>query len=261
VLTIFIALLRGATQPSDIFHDPNVIGLMGIGVGIAAIIAAVLVGVDQVRQGSIRRMLEYHLLSNGPIVAINSIVANQVEIDIRVKGVLVRDAHLIVLLIKNSGKVSIHAVDYFEPLTFEFDTQVLSASILEATPPTLINSKHISAFLTLTPQSVQFPALPLNPNDAVQINVLLEGKGTMKVRGRLGQGSIVPFESEKGNEKSAWEVFIVGGIVLTVVTSGLAYSLAASGAEALALTLTTSGSAAIIVLTKSVIMKSFRKRR
>ncbi len=222
MLTIFIAILRGTVQPLNIFNDPNAIGLMGVGVGIAAIIVAILVGIYQIRQRRTWRRLGYHYLSNGPVVTINSTVANQVEIDIRVKGISVKDAHLIVLLIKNSGKVSIHATDYFEPLTFEFDTKVLSASVLEPTPPTLINSKDISAFLTLTPQSVQFPAFPLNPNDAVQINILLEGKGTMKVRGRLDQGSIAPFEPKKGIGAAGVFLAIASFIAGTILAESLA---------------------------------------
>ena len=193
----FYVANRVAGQPPDIWHDPNAIGLMGLGIGVAAILVAITVGIYQARQGRIRRKLVYQTLSNAPIVSVNSAVADQVEIDIRVKGTLVKNARLLIVNIKNAGKASIHASDYFEPLTFEFDTKVLQASVLETTPPTLINPSALPTFLTLTPQSVQFPTFPLNTNDSIQISILLEGKGTLKARGRLDQGTIVELEPEK----------------------------------------------------------------
>ena len=119
---------RLAEQPPDIWHDPNAIGLMGLGIGFAAILVAIAIGIYQVRQGRIRRKLVYQTLSNAPIVSVNSAVADQVEIDIRVKGTLVKNARLLIVNIKNAGKASIHASDYFEPLTFEFDTKVARRS-------------------------------------------------------------------------------------------------------------------------------------
>jgi hypothetical protein len=117
--------------------------------------------------------------------------------------------------IKNAGKASIHASDYFEPLTFEFDTKVLQASVLETTPPTLINPSTLPTFLTLTPQSVQFPTFPLNADDSIQISILLEGKGTLKARGRLDQGTIVKLEPEK-TEFIAVAVGTIGEVAVAV---------------------------------------------
>lgn len=125
----FFLTSKLAGQPPDIWQDPNAIGLMGLGIGIAAIVIgaafAIVMGICQVRQGHTRRNLMNQTLSNALLVSVNSAVADKVEIDIRVKGTLVKDAHMLVVDIKNAGKVSIHASDYFEPLTFEFDTKVL----------------------------------------------------------------------------------------------------------------------------------------
>jgi len=128
------------------------------------------------------------------------------------------------------AKTSIHASDYFEPLTFEFDTQVLQASVLETTPPTLINPSTLHIFLTLTPQSVQFPSFPLNPGDTVQISILLEGKGTLKVRGRLDQGTVEKLEPPEkllsvlvipaAIAMGAGSIAVAAAITVTTVTSG-----------------------------------------
>ncbi len=233
----FSLAIRLAGQPPDIWHDPNAIGLMTFGASIVAIFVAIAIGIYQVRQGRVRRKLVYHTLSNAPLVSVNSAVADQVEIDIRVKGTLVKNAHLLVVNIKNAGKVSIHASDYFEPLTFEFDTKVLQASVLETTPPTLINPSTHPTFLTLTPQSVQFPAFPLNPGDAIQMSILLEGKRTLKARGRLDQGTIV----ELGPEKLDITRFIIqvvlvaigayaAFVALALITEGVRFAIGAGGA-------------------------------
>src|SRR6266480_4745784 len=122
---LFYLAYRLAGQPPDIWHDPNSIGLMGLGISIAAVIigtvVAIVIGIYQVRQGRVRRKLVYQTLSNAPLVSVNSTVADQVEIDVHVKGTLVKNAHLLIVNIKNAGKASIHSSDYFEPLTFEFD--------------------------------------------------------------------------------------------------------------------------------------------
>jgi hypothetical protein len=90
---MFLSLANGiAGQPPDIWHDPNAIGLMNLGVAVSAILVAIAVGIYQVRQGRIRRKLVYQRLSNAPLVSVNSAVADQVEIDIRVKGTLVKNA-------------------------------------------------------------------------------------------------------------------------------------------------------------------------
>jgi hypothetical protein len=225
-----------AGQPPDIWHDPNAIALMGLGLAIATIvigaIVAVAVGIYQVRQGRIRRKLVYQTLSNAPIVSVNSAVADQVEIDIRVKGTLVKNARLLIVNIKNAGKASIHEIDYFEPLTFEFDTKVLQASVLETTPPTLINPSDLPTFLMLTPQSVQFPKFPLNPNDSIQISILLERKGTLKARGRLDQGIVVERESEKLELK--FPLYSVAGGVIAMAALFAGLNLAARSPIAIA---------------------------
>jgi hypothetical protein len=203
-----IATLLDSTPP-DIWHDPNAIGLMGVAVGVVGIIVATLMTIYAVRQGRIRRRLEYQILSNAPILTLNATVADHVEIDIRVKGVSAKDAHLMVVSLKNTGKVSIHPDEYFEAVIFEFDTEVLSASVLETTPKTLIKSEDLLAFLTLTPQSVQFPKFPLNPKNEIQTNILLERKGRMKVRGRLDQGKVVSFNPVKS---SWWKGPVFAGV-------------------------------------------------
>jgi hypothetical protein len=241
-------------QPQDIWHDPNAIALMTLGIGIAAIvigaIVVIAVGVYQVRQGRIRRKLVYQTLSNAPIVSVNSAVANQVEIDIRFKGTPVKNARLMIVDVKNVGKASIHASDYFDPLTFEFDTKVLQASVLDTTPSTLINPSDLLTFLTLTPQSVQFPTFPLNTNDSIQISILLEEKGTMEVRGRLDQGTIVELEPEEIDDTFT-ATFVSPVVVVVVVVSLTAISIlffSASAAGAAVAAVAVGGVAAAMVV-------------
>ncbi len=245
---------RVAGQPPDIWHDPNAIGLLGLGIGAAAILVAIAIGIYQVRQGRIRRKLVYRTLSNAPIVSVNSAVADQVEIDIRVKGTPVKDARLLILNIKNAGKASIHASDYFEPLTFEFDTKVLQASVLETTPPTLINSSVLPTFLTLTPQSVQFPTFPLNTNDSIQISILLEGKGILKARGRLDQGTIVELEPEKLGISFMQKVATAAAVPVTVVAAITGASVAGVGTLATAAVVAVAVVIAAVAVAVAVVM-------
>ena len=68
---------------------------------------------------------------------------------------------------------------------------------------------------------VQLPAFPLNPGDTIQISILLEGKGTMKVRGRLDQGTVVELEPERLNRRDFVVVAATGVGVAVAVGVGV----------------------------------------
>jgi hypothetical protein len=212
-------LCRQAIQPPD--AHGWIKELVSIVIGIVSLI----VGAYQVYKIRTRRRLEYCYLSNSPIVAVNAEVGSHVEVDIRVDTVSVRDPHWVVLSVKNSGGVSICETDYFEPLTFDFGTRVLSARVFETTPLALIRPQDVSTFLTLTSQSVQFPKFPLNPNNIIQVNVLLEGGGEIKVRGRINQGKLVERKLDVGVVSSSDVLIIVIAIVVMCLTIVLAIVL------------------------------------
>lgn len=201
--------------PPGFWSNPFTIGLIIF--GIAVFIVGVIVSIYQYWQERTRKRLVYQVLFNGPLLSVNSAVANQVEIYVLFAGAPIEHARLLILNIINDGKTPIHASDYFDPLSFEFNANVLEATVLETTPPTLINPSKFSYFLTLTQRSVQFPPFPLNSGDSMQISILLDGKSTLRVTGRLAQGTIerLPPEKSKLNNLSVALLILFGLIIGT----------------------------------------------
>lgn len=181
-------LALSVQQPPDIWHDSNVLALMGIGVGILGVLATVGATLYTVRQARTKRRIDYQIVSDTPIVTVNSTVAGKVQV--LFNGQLAEKTRVLVLKISNIGNSSIHKEDYFEPLTFEFDTDVISADVLDTEPPMLLKSQERKNFLKLGSQNVQFPPFPLNPRDIITMTILLKEKSAMRVIGRLDQGTI-----------------------------------------------------------------------
>lgn len=198
--TPIIAMLL-AQQPPNIWQDPNAIGLIGIGVGIAAIIIGAIVtiaaSIYQVRQARTKRKLEYQIISNAPIVTVNKAVTGRGNIEILLDGKPIKNARMVILQIKNTGNTSIKKDDYFEQIKFEFSSKIINADILETEPANLIPPEDIKNFLTLDSQSIELPPISLNRQDSITISTILEGKTIMNVRGRLDQGIVAELQPPK----------------------------------------------------------------
>src|SRR5438309_661324 len=152
-LVIAAILDRLAAQPPDIWHDPNALTLMGIGAGILGAIATIGAAIYTVRQGRIKRRIEYQVVSDTPIVTVDSTMAGKVQI--LFNGQSAETTRVLVLKVRNVGNSSIHKEDYFEPLTFEFGSEIISADVLGTEPPTLLKPEARKNFLTLGKQSIQ----------------------------------------------------------------------------------------------------------
>lgn len=90
------------------------------------------------------------------------------RVSVQLDGKPIRDLHLLVYGLKNSGRVAVSQADFVRPLSISFpDGQVLSAEIAAERPVTL------GATLTISDSRVELCPLLLNAGDTVQIQVLL----------------------------------------------------------------------------------------
>src|SRR6266566_3647390 len=203
--------------PPDIWHDPNAIGLMGLGIGIATIVVgaavAIAIGTYQVRKQRPHREITYYpVVLNVPVTAMN--------IEILMNGKRIPNARFTILKVQNTGDISVREQDYFEAIAVEFpDTEILSVETYETKPTSLINPSRYTTyaeaidngasrprptrvtlppkstspkpFFTVEPHTIKLPNFPLNPGEFISFKVTLKGESRIQRRGRLNQGEIV----------------------------------------------------------------------
>lgn len=110
-------------------------------------------------------------------------VADEVSARVRVEldGRQIKDLHLIVYGLKNSGRRAVLASDFDRPLSLHFAPgQVVSAQLSSQAPP------NLGATISVTDAAVQLHPLLLNPGDQVLVQVLLSpGSPTARLDGRV----------------------------------------------------------------------------
>jgi hypothetical protein len=87
---------------------------------------------------------------------------------VQLDGRSVRDLHLLVFGLKNSGTVAVRSEDFERPVRIAFTSgEIVSASVSSVRP------NDLGAELTVTMSAVELAPLLLNANDQVLIQVLL----------------------------------------------------------------------------------------
>ena len=111
------------SSQSDIWQDPYAPAWIGIIVGAVGIAVAIWAAMYQVRKQRIKREIIYQKISEAPIVTVNNDIATRVEV--LVDGKPAKGVWLLVFEVKNVESGAVKGEDYFEPLTFHFDGEVI----------------------------------------------------------------------------------------------------------------------------------------
>lgn len=156
--------------------------------GVAGLAVGVFAAIYPVRKQ--RREIEYWQVSDAPIVTLNDTMASRIQV--LLDGKPAEHARLRVIEVRNIGN-TVRSEDYFEPLIFEFDEEVIGGEVLDTGPKNPIKPSDRGSFLTLGPKSVQFPLFPLRQGEAIRFSVLLKGQSKLSVRGRI-DGTITEFD-------------------------------------------------------------------
>jgi hypothetical protein len=135
-----------------------------LGVVIGALISVVLFRLQQSRKA-----LSYEIVSSTSLLSINDEVKSDVAI--LYKGKPVRNVHLIIVKIVNSGKLPILDADFVNPLEFDFGkkTELLSAEIMDTVP------SNLQVSISLVSEVIKISPLLLNPGDSIKLKVLMSG--------------------------------------------------------------------------------------
>jgi hypothetical protein len=191
-MTLLLLLLQTLSLPPDIWHDPIALALIAIGVaaviGVAGVVATILAAIYPVRKQ--QRKIEFWHVSEAPIATLNETLASRIQV--LLDGKPAEHARLRVIEVRNTGN-TVRSEDYFEPLTFEFDEEVIGGEVLDTGPKTPIKPSDRRSFLTLGPKSVQLPPFPLRHSESIRFSVLLKGESKLRVRGRM-DGTITEFD-------------------------------------------------------------------
>jgi|GEM_PF-5645168 hypothetical protein len=178
----------------DIWHDQYALTLISLGSGFAFGIMGLIVGVwgavYQVRKQRVYRELAYTVVSNGPLVGGEKFPG---RVKIFLDGQIDKNMQLIILEVKNTGTTSVKKDDYFESLHFEFDKEVVAASVTDTIPPRLISPSLLDNFPIVMFKAIELPDFSLNPDDMIRLSVFLKGKSSVRHRGRIDQGKVKEF--------------------------------------------------------------------
>lgn len=228
------------TLPTDIWHDPLFLGLLGAVSTVLAGLLGVAITYYVYRRQRSKKELTYQIVSDAPIASIDPSVASRVRLSI--DGKQVESASQVVLKLWNSGNVAVKPEDYDEPVTFEFNGRaMISTDIIGTDPPELretLQQALTSTSQTSPPQSINFPKvllnllphhkphelglhlpksinLPkvlLNPKRSITLSVLLTGSGGKNsAKASIVDGELVEFNPEK---QQAWKLIPRAGQTL-----------------------------------------------
>lgn len=156
-------------------------------VGVAAIIIPWLLS----RR---KKELSYRILTNTNLVSVRE--EYQRRIEIRFLSRRVKNVHLIIFKLFNSGHKAIRLHDYVEPITLRFggESRILSAAVAETYPPEVKFSevgpdtevKFAEVIANAGGNEMSIPPILLNAGDWIKIKILVSDYGDpITISGRI----------------------------------------------------------------------------
>lgn len=184
---------------------------VGAAVAVLALVVSVLLTMVQRR----RKLLDYELLTDTPLLTIRE------ELQGRVKVLLddrpIQDVSVIVIRLFNRGNLPIRAIEYERPLALSFgdEAQIVSAEITEQVPA------NQGAELTTEPGRVQLKPVLMNARDSVTLKCLVAGAQAPVVDGRIvGVSAVRRYNSAESPTRlvlsALGAILMVGGMYATI---------------------------------------------
>lgn len=200
-------------------------GWIGVGVaiiiGIATVVTTVVITIWAVRKQRNKKEIMYQVVSDAPVISIDKAVQDKVEV--RLSGIVVHNARLLVLKLWNSGDVAVKRDDYDEPITVEFPERgIVSSEVFETQPKNLIDPKLIKTFLKSQHKSMEISKFLLNPKESITLAILTDGEqDKINIRGRIIDGDIVEFIPEDLSKIISMYSTILFALTVTTILIGI----------------------------------------
>ena len=172
------------------------------------------------------KRLQVQILSNSPLISVNTDISPQIQILYKDKPV--QTLSLILLRFENVGNEPIRESDYSEPIRILLSpsAEVGEVTVQETKPEGIDLNPTVSAS-----NQVEIAKALLNPGDQVVLKVLaLNNDGTLKVEARivgipdLEILSALEGNTQSNNSASYWILFIGVGVVIPIVISVLIWN-------------------------------------
>lgn len=159
------------------------------------------------------KALSVEVVSETPLLTVQDEAAGRLQIAF--EGKPVQDVILSIIKVSNTGDVPILVTDFQRPLTLSFgqNAEVLSAEVVEMTPPNIgASAKAVSNIVELSP-------VLLNSGDTATLKILLtkyENNVTVDAR-IVGVGQVV-LNTIKSPTMWHYLIYFIGVIGLAIVT-------------------------------------------
>jgi glycerol uptake facilitator-like aquaporin len=201
------------TQPTDIWHDPLYLTILGIAATLlAAIIGAVVA--YWIYRGQTRKELSYEVITLTPILSVREEVKDRIQVLFNNKNI--SNVQLAILRVWNSGNIPITSSDYVEPISFGFGekAEILDADILETIPNFIkVSIRQVSNNVVLEPillnskESIKFKVLLTQPSDDINLKTRI-----------IGLKRIIRSSKREFSLRTRFVMWLIGTCLLVLVT-------------------------------------------
>jgi hypothetical protein len=191
---------------------------VGVVVTLVGIACATLLGVVVYLLQRRRKELGYRVISHTRLVSVEAEVEEEVVISFR--GETVRDVHLVMVEVVNSGNQAIVGDDYERALCVDLGAgaRVMSVEQVESEPVGI----DVSPVIVESRDKVKARPVLLNPGDSFTLKILASAfAGTACVAGRIvGVKEIKALPSGVSATETWKAAFATAGLALAVATMG-----------------------------------------
>jgi hypothetical protein len=149
-------------------------------IGAALALVAIIISLFIVRIQRQRKSVSYDILANTPLLTVKEAVKSKLEI--LYEGKPVKDVHLLLVRIVNTGNLPILPHDYERPIRLDLvgEAQLLSGEVYDTSP------KSLRVLPTIDGKSIALPPLLLNSGDAITLKIIASNSGEgVKIDGRI----------------------------------------------------------------------------
>ena len=136
-------------------------------IGAALAVLAIIVSISLWAIQRRKKALSYDLLSKFSLLSIREEIEGKLKVLFDDKPV--KNVHLFIIRLINTGNVPITSADYEKPVEFGFGegARILSSEVIATTPENMhVETEEVDSFLVLLP-------LLLNPKDSITIKLLV----------------------------------------------------------------------------------------
>jgi phosphate binding protein len=160
-----------------------------------------------------RRRINYRVHLNTKIGVTPRSAAGLVDLELRRGGVVVPDASIALIRVKNAGRLEVTEQDIAAPVSFTFPGRtVMGVDVVESSPPVLRDMILRDQGPTIVGEKLELPVVPLNRRDRFKLLVLLSGNGTDVRASGFVRGGVV----ERDNDRQRNRGLVFGGLALAL---------------------------------------------